>query len=130
MPVTIASGLGKVSGLALDSQDNVLYYLDFAKNSLMKVIPGKTPETVLTDLRSPRQLSYRPQSRYFVTFVLYNSLEKIRITLTICAYSCLFTCTLADVAILQIPQDVVLDGGRRGEGNVPYWISHYSLYPA
>ena len=70
IPVTIASGLGKVSGLAFDSQDNVVYYLDFAKNALMKVTPGKTPETVLTDLRSPRQLFYRPQSRYGVNSIL------------------------------------------------------------
>ena len=63
MPVTIVSGLGKVSGLAVDGKDKVIYYLDYAKNSLMKVTPGNAPETIVTDLKSPRQLIYRPQSR-------------------------------------------------------------------
>ena len=71
MPVTIASGLGKVSGLAVDSKDKVIYYLDYAKNSLMKITPGKEPETMVTDLNSPRQLIYRPQSR----FAFSNSLK-------------------------------------------------------
>ena len=64
MPVTIANGLGKVSGIAIDSKNKVIYYLDYAKNSLMKVKPGDDPETVVTDLKSPRQLIYRPQSRF------------------------------------------------------------------
>jgi len=63
MPVTIARGLGKVSGLAYEPSTKKIYFLDYSRNSLMSVIPGQEPETLLTDLESPRQLSYVPTNR-------------------------------------------------------------------
>jgi hypothetical protein len=73
MPVTIANNLGKVSGLAVDGKSKVVYFLDYAKNSLMKVTPGEDPETIFSDLTSPRQLIYRPQSRF--ASIWYNLIQ-------------------------------------------------------
>lgn len=63
-PVTVARGLGKVTGLAYNS--NVVYFLDYGRNSLMRISPGGRPEVLARDLENPRQLSYIPQDKLVI----------------------------------------------------------------